>query len=236
MCRAPQGEGKTHAQASPPVEINSLRVGHARPRVKPEGSDEAPEATCLSNVCGSFRRLVRRFFPLHASLWQGGDGPWNLRSRDDRARVRLRRHREMTLQPGRWPGRFPPDGAPFRPGPSPGGWGFGHLRPHHHPRRFIRPAVWMFATALAPCLCASEARPSDRGIQLRGIRPSHLRIQPHVRRETVAAGRGFVPARARHPGAGPASPDIASSGVSEGGTGIRVKQGKWWGMKKHVGI
>jgi hypothetical protein len=37
-------------------------------------SDEAPEATCLSSVCGSFRRPVRRFFPLHASLWQGGDG------------------------------------------------------------------------------------------------------------------------------------------------------------------
>jgi hypothetical protein len=57
-------------------------------------------------------------------------------------------------------------------------------------------------------------------------------VKPFVRRETVAAGRGFVPARARHPGAGPASPDIASSGVSEGGTGIRVRREKWAGMKK----
>jgi hypothetical protein len=101
-----------------------------------------------------------------------------------------------------------------------------------HPRRFIRPAAWMFATALAPCLCASEARPSDRGIQLRGIRPHHFRYQPHVRRETVAAGRGFAPARVLAPGAGPASPDIASSGVSEGGTGTRVRRRKWAGMKK----
>ena len=141
-------------------------------------SDEAPEATCLSNVCGSFRRLVRRFFPLHASLWQGGDGPWNLRSRDDRARVRLRRHHEMTLQPGRWPGRFPPDGAPIRPGPSPGGCVLGHLLPRHHPRRLFRLAVWVFATALAPCLCASEARPSDQGFQASGIRPSAITSTP----------------------------------------------------------
>ena len=64
------------------------------------------------------------------------------------------------------------------------------------------------------------------------IRPRHLRYQPLVRRETVAAGRGFVPATALAPGAGPASPDIASSGVSEGGTGIRVRGWKRVGMKK----
>ncbi len=64
--------------------------------------------------------------------------------------------------------------------------------------------------------------------------PFHLRYQPHVQRETVAAGRGFGSATTLAPGAGPASPDIASSGVSEGGTGIRVKQGKWWGMKKKI--
>ena len=46
----------------------------------------------------------------------------------------------------------------------------------HHPRRLFRPAVWVFATALAPCLCASEARPSDQGIQVLGsIRPHHPR-------------------------------------------------------------
>ncbi len=107
-----------------------------------------------------------------------------------------------------------------------------HLRPGAHPRRFIRPAVWMFATAWAPCLCASEARPSDRGIRCWGIRPHHFRYHPHVQRETVAAGRGFVPATTLHPGAGPASPDIASSGVSEGGTGMSLRGWKWVGMKK----
>ena len=86
--------------------------------------------------------------------------------------------------------------------------------PFLSPRRLV-----MFATAWAPCLCASEARPSDRGIRCWGIRPRHLRYQPLVRRETVAAGRDFRSATTLHPGAGPASPDIASSGVSEGGTG-----------------
>ena len=140
-------------------------------------------------------------------------------------------------EPSRWPGRFPPDGAPCRPGPSPGGWGLGHSRPRpssppfYPPRRLV-----MFATAWAPCLCAPEARPSDRGIQLRGIRPRHLRYQPLVRRETVAAGRDFRSATTLHPGAGPASPDIASSGVSEGGMGTRVRELKWAGMKKCVGV
>jgi hypothetical protein len=61
-------------------------------------------------------------------------------------------------------------------------------------------------------------------------------VKPYVRRETVAAGRGFVPARARHPGAGPASPDIASSGVSEGGTGSSLREERWAGMKKYVRV
>ena len=61
-------------------------------------------------------------------------------------------------------------------------------------------------------------------------------VKPFVRRETVAAGRGFRSATTLNPGAGPASPDIASSGVSEGGTGIRVNGWKWWGMKKHAGV
>lgn len=113
------------------------------------------------------------------------------------------------------------------------GMGVGSFAVLRHPRRFFSPRrLVMFATAWAPCLCASEARPSDRGIRSRGIRVRHLRYQPLVRRETVAAGRGFVPARALAPGAGPASPDIASSGVSEGGTGIRLSAWKWAGMKK----
>jgi hypothetical protein len=48
----------------------------------------------------------------------------------------------------------------------------------HHPRRLFRPAVWMFATALAPCLCASEARPSDQGFQASSIRPSAITSTP----------------------------------------------------------
>ena len=103
--------------------------------------------------------------------------------------------------------------------------------PFLSPRRLV-----MFATAWAPCLCASEARPSDRGIRCWGIRPRHLRYQPLVRRETVAAGRDFRSATTLRPGAGPASPDIASSGVSEGGTGTRVKREKWWGMKKSCDV
>ena len=105
-----------------------------------------------------------------------------------------------------------------------------------HPRRFIRPAVWMFATALAPWLCASEARPSDRGIQISRHPTAKPSFQPHVRRETVAAGREFTPATVLFPGAGPASPDIASSGVSEGGTGVSLREEKWWGMKKCVEV
>ena len=43
--------------------------------------------------------------------------------------------------------------------------------PFYPPRRLV-----MFATAWAPCLCASEARPSDQGIQVLGrIRPHHPR-------------------------------------------------------------
>ena len=106
----------------------------------------------------------------------------------------------------------------------------------HHPRRLFRPAVWVFATARAPCLCASEARPSDQGIQVLGASDPITLVKPFVRRETVAAGRDFRSATTLHPGAGPASPDIASSGVSEGGTGIRVRGWKWAGMKKHVGL
>ena len=105
-----------------------------------------------------------------------------------------------------------------------------------HPRRLFRPAVWMFATTRAPCLCASEARPSDQGIQVLGASDPITLVKPFVRRETVAAGRDLGPATVRPPGAGPASPDIASSGVSEGGTGIRVSAWKWWRMKKHVGV
>ena len=116
------------------------------------------------------------------------------------------------------------------PRPGDGALVISDLGPHL--RRLFRPAVWVFATARAPCLCASEARPSDQGIQVLGASDPITLVKPFVRRGTVAAGRGFVPATARHPGAGPASPDIASSGVSEGGTGVSVRGWKWAGMKK----
>jgi hypothetical protein len=57
-------------------------------------------------------------------------------------------------------------------------------------------------------------------------------VKPFVRRETVAAGREFRSATTLLPGAGPASPDIASSGVSEGGTALSLREEKWAGMKK----
>ena len=62
--------------------------------------------------------------------------------------------------------------------PRPGDGALVISDPGHHPRRFFRPAVWMFATALAPCLCASEARPSDQGFQASGIRPSAITSTP----------------------------------------------------------
>ncbi len=108
-------------------------------------SDEAPEATCLSILCGSFRRLVRRLFPLHASLWQGGDGRRDdpsIRPTFDRARgsgCGSHPLAECLPEPGRWPGRFPPDGAPFRPGPSPGGCDPGHSRPRSSSPPFVSP-------------------------------------------------------------------------------------------------
>jgi hypothetical protein len=61
-------------------------------------------------------------------------------------------------------------------------------------------------------------------------------VKPHVRRETVAAGRDLTPATVLNPGAGPTSPDIASSGVSEGGTGKSLREEKSAGMKKCVGV
>jgi hypothetical protein len=118
----------------------------------------APRSASIPAACVSLARRRR-------SSSSSGEtrGP-----RIDRARVRLGRVllAECLPEPGRWPGRFPSDGAPCRPGPSPGGWGSGHLRlrpsspPSLSPRRLV-----MFATAWAPCLCASEARPSDRGIR-----------------------------------------------------------------------
>ncbi len=201
-------------------------------------SDEAPEATCLSILCGSFRRPVRRFFPTAcvslARRRRSSGQARGLTGRGSGCGSHLLA--ECLPEPGRWPGRFPPDGAPYRPGPSPGGCWSGHCWPGHHPRRIVRPAVWMFATALAPCLCASEARPSDRGIQVWRHPTANPSFQPHVRRETVAAGRDLAPATVLNPGAGPASPDIASSGVSEGGTAQSLREEKWAGMKKCVGV
>jgi hypothetical protein len=213
-------------------------------------SDEAPEATCLSKLCGSFRRPVRRFFPLHTSLWQGGDGlrpsgdprvepededDRRLTGRGSGCGSLLRRVFCQSLAGGPGGSRRMVHHADRDPRPGDADLRLiGRLR--HHPRRLFRPAVWMFATALAPCLCASEARPSDRGIQVLRHPTAKPSFQPFVRRETVAAGRGSVPARVLAPGAGPASPDIASSGVSEGGTATSVTGWKWAGMKKCVGV
>ncbi|MBB5276057.1 hypothetical protein HNR26_002109 [Rhizobium rosettiformans] len=115
-------------------------------------SDEAPEATCLSKYVapsgasfGVYSRCMRLSGKAATVLCprprvKPEDDP---RTEDDRARVRLWHHREMTRQPGRWPGRFPPDGAPYRPGPSPGGCGLRSFSTSaHHPRRFCRPSGW----------------------------------------------------------------------------------------------
>ncbi len=144
-------------------------------------SDEAPEATCLRNYVapsGASFGVLSRCMRLSGKAATGV--VTILRSRRSTGRrVRLRHHCEMTLQPGRWPGRFPPDGAPFRPGPSPGGcWPWSFATSVLIPAVCFAPPPGIFATARAPCLCASEARPSDRGIRLRGIRPRHLRIHP----------------------------------------------------------
>ncbi len=140
-------------------------------------SDEAPEATCLSSLCGSFRRLVRRLFPLHASLWQGGDGP---RDCSQRMTGRGSGCGVMRDDTSAWPvAREVPAGWCTIPtGTLARGMLFDHWRPAIIPAVFIRPAVWMLATAWAPCLCASEARPSDRGFQASGIRPSAVTSTP----------------------------------------------------------
>ena len=63
--------------------------------------------------------------------------------------------------------------------PRPGDAGFGHLRPlpssppSLSPRRLV-----MFATAWAPCLCASKARPSDRGIRCGASEPATFVTSP----------------------------------------------------------
>ncbi len=93
----------------------------------------------------------------------------------------------------------------------------------------------MFATVWAACGCASEARPSDQVSSEEASDPVTF-VQPLVRRDTVAAGRGAAPARVRYPDAGSASPDIASSAVSEGGTTLSVRGRKWRAMKKYIGV
>jgi hypothetical protein len=225
LCRAPQGEGKTFAQAPPPVGIapsgSSMLV-----------SDEAPEATCLSMYVapsgasfGVYSRCMRLSGKAATGAGTGvptstGRGSGCNVIRDDASAWPVARE-----VPAGW--CTIPTGTLAR-GMKP--WSFPTLA--HHPRRLFRSAVWVFATARAPCLCASEARPSDQGIQVLGTSDPITFVKPFVRRETVAAGRGFRSATPHHPGAGPASPDIASSGVSEGGTGIRVRREKWAGMKK----
>ena len=174
----------------------------------------APRSASIPAACVSLARRRR------SSVILGRDP----RTEDDRARVRLRQSRPEELVCHSLAGS--PGGSRRMVhhtdrDPRPGDAAFGHFRPRSSSPPFLSPRrLVMFATAWAPCLCASEARPSDRGIRCWGIRPRHLRYQPLVRRETVAAGRDFGSATTLHPGAGPASPDIASSGVSEGGTGL----------------
>ena len=85
-----QGEGKSINVKKPKLR---RRSGSLPPGGVKLVSDEAPEATCLSSFMWLLPAPRSAFLSRsHASLWQGGDGPWNLRSRDDRARVRLRRH------------------------------------------------------------------------------------------------------------------------------------------------
>lgn len=229
---------------TPNCQISKLR---RRSRSSPSGwvelvSDEAPEATCLSKCVapsgasfGVYSRCMRLSGKAATAL-----GP-RVRPEDDQGLTGRGSGcgitTRVTRQPGRWPGRFPPDGAPFRPGPSPGGCGSGHLRPRPSSPPFLSPRrLVMFATAWR-LVCVPLRHVLPIGVSGdESIRPRHLRYQPLVRRETVAAGRDLAPATVLNPGAGPASPDIASSGVSEGGTALILRGWKWAGMKKCVGV
>ena len=161
-------------QASPPVGI------------VPSGSvmlvsDEAPEATCLSSLCGSFRRLVRRLFPLHASLWQGGDGRWDGCPNVDRARVRL------------WPS--PPCGMSARAWPVarevPAGWctiPTGTLARGMGPWSFATSAL-IPAVSFAPLSGCSRQRWRLVCVPLRHVLPIRVSrlwgIRPHHPRQAL---------------------------------------------------
>ena len=63
--------------------------------------------------------------------------------------------------------------------PRPGDAASGHLRPRPSSPPFLSPRrLVMFATAWAPCLCASKARPSDRGIRCGASDPATFVTSP----------------------------------------------------------
>lgn len=153
----------------------------------------------------------------------------------DRARVRLRQSPPVGMSARAWPvAREVPAGWCTIPtGTLARGMG-----PWSFPTSAIIPAVLS-----APLSGCSRQRGRLVCVPLRHVLPIRVSrfwgasdpitlVKPFVRRETVAAGRDFRSATTLHPGAGPASPDIASSGVSEGGTALSLREEKWAGMKK----
>ena len=62
--------------------------------------------------------------------------------------------------------------------PRPGDDRLAICGPARIPAVLSAPPSGVFATAWAPCLCASEARPSDQGFQASGIRPSTVTSTP----------------------------------------------------------
>jgi hypothetical protein len=169
-------------------------------------------------------------------------GP-RVKPEDDRRltgrRVRLRQSPPRGMSASAWPvAREVPAGWCT----NPTGTLARGMQPWSFPTLALIPAVFV-----APLSGCSRQRGRLVCVPLRHVLPIRVSrfwepsdpitlVKPFVRRETVAAGRGFVPATARHPGAGPASPDIASSGVSEGGTGMSVRGWKWAGMKKSCDV
>jgi hypothetical protein len=186
----------------------------------------APRSAFFPAACVSLAR--RRRSSSSSGLARG--------PRIDRARVRLRRHHESDASA--WPvAREVPAGWCTNPtGTLARGMGLGSLA-----TSAIIPAV-----CFAPLSGCSRQRwrlvcvPLRHVLPIRGFRrrasdrpPSLPPLRPEGDR---CSGPGFQVCDNPPPGAGPASPDIASSGVSEGGTGVSLRGWKWWGMKKCVEV
>ena len=183
-------------------------------------SDGAPEAACLSSSMWLLPAPRSTFFPARMRLSGKaatvlGSGP-----RMTGLRVRLGQSPSEEVSAIAWPvAREVPAGWCTIPtGTLARGMG-SVVRLSRIPAVCFAPPSGVFATARAPCLCASEARPSDQGIQVLEHPTPSPSSSPSSGGRPLQAGRDFVPATAHRPGAGPASPDIASPGVSEGGTG-----------------